>query len=249
MERIDDLQRGGFRIIQDPDKFCFGIDAVLLAAFAKASPGQKVMDLCTGSGVVPLLMLSRYPGTTYVGVEVQTEVADMAGRSMLLNHVEKEIEIWTGDIKDIPYTMPGQSFDVVTANPPYLKTSQSSLRSDSFSRALARHELSCTLDDVVRIAAYLIKPHGHFYMVHRPSRLPEIMQTLLAHDMEPKGLQLIHPFQNHAATQVLIDSVRMGGKELRVYPPLITYDAPGEYTEDVRRIYHDPAAPFPKENP
>ena len=237
MERIDELQRGGFRLIQDPEKFCFGTDAVLLADFAKAKAREKVCDLCTGTGFIPLLMLARYPGSFYTGVEIQPDMAEMASRSMKLNEVEEQIRILTGDLREIRSLLPASSFDVVTVNPPYVKVRPDSLKNDSASVSLARHEIACSLSDVMAAAKYLLRTHGHFYMVHRPSRLSEIFEEMLKAGIEPKRMQLVYPYQNKEAAQVLIEGTLGGGREMRVEPPLITYEAPGVYTEAMLKVY------------
>lgn len=237
MERIDELQRGGFRLIQDPDKFCFGTDAVLLADFAKAKAGEKVCDLCTGTGVIPLLMLARYPGSFYTGVEIQPDMAEMAERSMILNDVEDKIRILGGDLRRIRFMLPANSFDVVTVNPPYMKVRPDSLKNDSSSVSLARHEIACSLSDVMAAAKFLLRTHGHFYMVHRPSRLSEIFEEMLKAGIEPKRMQLVYPYRDKEATQVLIEGTLGGGKEMRIEPPLITYEAPGVYTEEMLKVY------------
>ena len=237
MERIDELQRGGFRLIQDPDKFCFGTDAVLLADFAKAKAGEKVCDLCTGTGVIPLLMLARYPGSTYTGVEIQPDMAAMASRSMALNEVTDQVRVLEGDIRQIRSLLPANFFDVVTVNPPYMKVRPDSLKNDSASVSLARHEIACSLSDVMAAARYLLRSHGHFYMVHRPSRLSEIFEEMLKAGIEPKRMQLVYPYQDREATQVLIEGTLGGGREMHIEPPLITYKAPGVYTEAMLKVY------------
>ena len=237
MERIDDLQRGGFRIIQDPEKFCFGTDAVLLADFAKARAGEKVCDLCTGTGVIPLLMLARYPGSSYTGVEIQPDMADMASRSMQLNGVEGAIQIMAGDLREIRSLLPTSSFAAVTVNPPYMKVRPDSLKNGSASVSLARHEIACSLSDVMAAARYLLKTHGHFYMVHRPSRLSEIFEEMLKAGIEPKRMQLVYPYKDREATQVLIEGTLGGGQEMHVLPPLVTYEAPGVYTKEMLAVY------------
>ena len=183
MERIDELQRGGYRIIQDPDMFCFGTDAVILADYAKAKAGERVMDLCTGNGIVPILMLARYPKATYTALEIQPAVAAMAQRSMKLNGIEERVQVLQGDLCEIKpgsSMVEGQlkphSFHVVTVNPPYMKTENPQLRNDMPAVEIARHEVCCSLRDVMEAAAQLLMSKGRFYMVHRPRRLSEIFE-------------------------------------------------------------------------
>ncbi len=237
MERIDDLMRGGLRLIQDPDRFCFGTDAVLLSDFAKASAREKVLDLCAGNGVVSLLMLARYPSASYTALEIQPELADLARRSVELNHVEDKVSVIEGDLKEIRTRIRPGSFDVVTVNPPYM--AGQGLQNESESVRLARHEVACTLHDVVEAAAYALKYHGRFYMVHRPERLAEIMTELTLAKLEPKMLRLIQPFEGKEPTQLLVMASLGGGKGMRVLPPLITYRAPGVYTEEMLAVYGD----------
>lgn len=238
MERIDELQRGGYRIIQDPEKFCFGTDAVILADYAKAKPGERVMDLCSGNGIVPILMLARYPKATYTSLEIQSEMAAMARRSMELNGIEDRITVLQGDLRDIgTQQLKPHSFHVVTVNPPYMKTENPKLLNDTPAVQIARHEICCSLRDVLEAAAHLLMSKGRFYMVHRPQRLSEIFEEMLRVKIEPKGMQLVHPYIDKEPTQVLIEGVYQGGREMRIKPPLITYEAPGVYTKQMLEVY------------
>ncbi len=241
MERIDELQRGGYRIIQDPDKFCFGTDAVILADYAKAKPGERVMDLCTGNGIVPILMLARYPKATYTALEIQEEMAELARRSMKLNEIEDRITVLQGDLRAIKEAMSPElkphSFHVVTVNPPYMKTANPKMLNDTPAVQIARHEICCSLRDVMEAAAHLLMSKGRFYMVHRPQRLSEIFEEMQRVKIEPKGMQLVHPYIDKEPTQVLIEGVYQGGREMRIKPPLITYEAPGVYTKQMLEVY------------
>ena len=237
MERIDELQRGGYRIIQNPGRFCFGTDAVILADFAKAKPGERVMDLCSGTGIVPILMLARYPKAFYTALEIQTEMAEMAARSMKLNQIEDRIEVLQGDLRQVKERFRPHSYHVVTVNPPYMKVSGSSLLNETASVQIARHEVCCSLRDVMEAAAYLLMPKGRLYMVHRPQRLSEIFEEMHRAQIEPKGMQLVHPYVNKEPAQVLIEGVLQGGREMRIKPPLITYEAPGVYTKQMLEVY------------
>jgi len=235
-ERIDDLQRNGYRIIQNPKYFCFGMDAVLLSAFAAARDGDRVLDMCTGSGVIPILMAARYPGASYVGLEIQEAVADMASRSVLLNGLGEKLRIDCGDIKNAKELYGGGSFDAVTVNPPYMNESHG-LKNPDEPLAIARHEVMCTLADVIKVAASLLKSGGHFYMVHRPHRLAETFAEMRAAHIEPKRLRFVHSHIGDEAKMILIEGTLSGGAWLKVEPPLIIYNEAGEYTDEVRDIY------------
>ena len=235
-ERLDELQRDGRRIIQHPGRFCFGMDAVLLSAFARAYPGEKVLDLCSGTGVIPILMESRYPGAHFTGLELQEESADMARRSVQVNGREEQIAILQGDLRNCEEQLKAGAWDVVTVNPPYMKV-PAGQHNRNLAMNLARHEIACTLTDVLASAARLLKSKGRFYMVHRPMRLPEIMEQMRVFKIEPKRMQLVHPKLEREPNMVLIEGIRGGAPELRVAPPLIIYHEDGSYTEPVRRIY------------
>lgn len=256
-ERLDDLQREGLRIIQHPGRFCFGMDAVLLSAFARAGRGEKVLDLCTGTGVIPLLMSARYPKTRYAALEIQPESADMARRSVVGNGLEDRIQILEGDLCQILHPQNGGltmtenisqrplketygRWDVVTVNPPYMKIPAGAAnRSQAFS--VARHEVACSLEEVIEAASKLLRSKGRFYMVHRPLRLPEILRVMHEKRLEPKRIRFVHPGPGKESNIVLIEGMRDASEEMRVLPPLMIYDDNGEYTPQVREIY-DPGS-------
>ena len=173
-ERLDELHRNGYSIIQNPSKFCFGMDAVLLSGFANVKPGETAIDLGTGTGIIPILLEAKTQGEHFTGLEIQPESADMARRSVVYNHLEDKINIEIGNIRDASEQFGASSFHVVTTNPPYM-TGQHGLTNPNEAKAIARHEILCTLEDVIRESAKLLKPQGRFYMVHRPFRLAEIM--------------------------------------------------------------------------
>ena len=186
-ERLDDLQRNGYQIIQKKNGFCFGMDAVLLSGFARVKQGEKAIDLGTGTGIIPILLEAKYEGEHYTGLEIQDEMADMAARSVALNHLEEKVSIVKGDIKEASRLFGAASFDVVTSNPPYMNDAHG-LKNPDLPKAISRHEVLCTLDDVTREAARLLRPGGRFYMVHRPHRLIEIITALTKYKLEPKLL-------------------------------------------------------------
>lgn len=235
-ERIDDLQRNGYRIIQNTKGFCFGMDAVLLSGFAFVKPGERAIDLGTGTGIIPILLEAKCQGEHYTGLEIQEEMADMARRSVALNQLEKKISVVTGDIREASRLFGAASFDVVTSNPPYMNDAHG-LKNPELPKAIARHEVLCTLEDVVGQAARLLKPGGRFYLVHRPHRLIEIITALTRAGLEPKRMKLVHPFVDKEANMVLIEAVRGGKSMIKVEAPIIVYKEPGVYTDEIYTIY------------
>lgn len=235
-ERIDDLQRNGYKIIQKRDGFCFGMDAVLLSGFANVKQGEKALDLGTGTGIIPLLLEARYQGSHYTGLEIQEEMAEMAARSVALNRLEDKIRIVTGDIKEASRLFGAASFDVVTSNPPYMNDAHG-LKNPDLPKAIARHEVLCSLEDVVREASRLLRPGGRFYMVHRPHRLVEIIAVLKEWRLEPKRMKMVHSFVDKEANMVLIEAVRGGRSMIKVEAPIVVYKEPGVYTDEIYTIY------------
>lgn len=235
-ERIDDLQRNGYQIIQDSKRFCFGMDAVLLSGFVQAKPGSRVLDLGTGTGIIPILVEAKTDSSHLVGLEIQPDSADMARRSVLLNHLEHKIDIVEGDIKEADQLFEAASFDIVTSNPPYMIDAHG-LQNEANAKTIARHEILCSFDDVARQAAHLLKPGGSFYLVHRPFRLPEILHTLMDYKLEPKRMQLVYPFIDKEPNMVLIQATRGGKPRMTVEKPLIIYKEPGVYMPEIYDIY------------
>lgn len=235
-ERLDDLQINGYEIIQHPGKFCFGMDAVLLANFAKVKSGEEVLDLGTGTGIIPILLTAKTEGRRFVGLEIQEESADMARRSVLHNHLEDKVEIVTGDIKEAADIFGPVSFDVITTNPPYM-IGQHGIANPSDAKAIARHEVLCTLDDILRESARVLKPGGKFCMVHRPFRLAEIMSKMVELGLEPKRMRMVHPYIDKEPNMVLIEGVRGGNSRIIVERPLIVYKEQGVYSDELLGEY------------
>lgn len=235
-ERLDDLHRNGFQIIQNERLFCFGMDAVLLSGFANVKEGERALDLGTGTGIIPILLAAKTKGKYFAGLEISAVSADMARRSVLHNGLEDRIEIIQGDIKEAGELFAPASFDTVTSNPPYM-IGQHGLTNPDIEKAAARHEIFCTLEDVVRAAARLVRPGGKFYMVHRPFRLAEIIRTLSAYKLEPKRMRLVYPYVDREPNMVLIEAVRGGRPRMTVEKPLIVYERPGVYTNEITDIY------------
>ena len=234
-ERIDDLQINGRRIIQSPDRFCFGMDAVLLSGFAKVKKGESVLDLGTGTGILPILLDAKTEGGHFTGLEIQPESADMARRSVILNNRQDKIDIVTGDIKNALNIFGAASFDVIVTNPPYMNQNHGITNPES-PKAIARHELLCSLEDVIRQTRPLLKVNGRMYMVHRPFRLPDIMELMNECGIEPKKMRFVHPYVDREPSMVLIEGVRGGNRRLTVEKPLVIYDGPGSILKKLRGI-------------
>ncbi len=235
-ERLDDLQVKGYEIIQHPGKFCFGMDAVLLSNFARVKKGENALDLGTGTGIIPILLTAKTEGERFVGLEIQDESADMARRSVIHNHLEKRVEIVNGDIKEASSIFGAASFDVITTNPPYM-IGQHGIANATDTKAIARHEVLCTLDDILRESAKILRPGGRFYMVHRPFRLAEILSKMVQVGIEPKRMRMVHPFIDKEPNMVLIEGKRGGNSRMTVERPLIVYREQGVYSEELLGEY------------
>lgn len=235
-ERIDELHRNGYRIIQNERLFCFGMDAVLLSGFARVREGERALDLGTGTGIIPILLAAKTKGEHFTGLEISETSADMARRSVELNGLSNRMEIVQGDIKEAGELFAPASFDVITSNPPYM-IGQHGLVNPDIEKAAARHEILCTFEDVVRAAAKLVRPGGRFYLVHRPFRLAELIWTLSAYQLEPKRMQLVYPYVDREPNMVLIEAVRGGRPRMTVEKPLIVYEKPGVYTAEITELY------------
>ena len=239
MEQIDTL-KNGYKIIQDSERFQFGIDAVLLADFAckGLKAGESVIDLGTGTGIIPLLMAKGCEAAAFTGLEVQKDSADMAARSVALNALEGRIRIINGDLKESEKLFPRHSFNVVTCNPPYMIDAHGK-GNELDALTIARHEVLCTLEDVVAAADSLLATHGHFFMIHRPFRLPEIFSSLEKHKMEMKRMRLVYPFAGKEPNLVLIEARKNAKRRLTIEPPLVVRNDDGQYTAEIRQIYGD----------
>jgi tRNA1Val (adenine37-N6)-methyltransferase len=235
-ERIDDLHIKNYKIIQNPELFCFGMDPVLLTGFMDQNIKGSVLDLGTGTGIIPLLIEAKTKVTHITGIDIQPESVHMAKRSVSLNHLEDKINIIQKDITLADAYFPLSSFDVVTSNPPYM-TGSNGLKNESMAKTIARHEVYCTLDDVIQVASRLVKVGGKFYLVHRPNRLVEIMVLMKHYKLEPKRIRFVHPYIDKEPNMVLIEAVRHGKPMVKIEKPLIVYKSAGKYTDEIYEIY------------
>ncbi len=235
-ERVDDLERCGFKIIQNTDKFCFGMDAVLLSGYASIRPGDKVLDLCTGNGIIPILLAAKSRAERIVGIEIQRDIAELAKRSVEANDLSDRINILCADIKNAEEYYQPAVFDAVTCNPPYMIDNHGIKNPDS-PKAIARHEILCNFDDVARVTSRMLKPGGRLFLIHRPFRLTEIFETLTKYKLEPKRMKLVHPYVNREPNMVLIEAGLGGRRRLTVERPLIVYESPNCYTKEIYDIY------------
>lgn len=235
-ERLDDLQIKDYFIIQHPDKFCFGMDAVLLSHFVQIPENGRALDLGTGTGILPILLAAKTNAAHIDALEIQTESVDMARRSILLNGLSEKIEITEGDIKEASSIYKKGIYDAVFSNPPYMNENHG-LKNPELPKAIARHEILCTLEDVVREASLLLKPKKSFFLIHRPHRLAEIFEVFRKHHLEPKRMCMVHPYIHKEPNMVLLEGVKDGNPMLKTEPPIIVYQSPGEYTGQLLEIY------------
>ena len=233
-ETLDDLQNG-YYIIQKDSGFRFGIDAVLLSDFAKSATG-KVMDLCTGTGIIPLLLAAKSKAEHIDAVEIQPEIANMAKRSVEYNSLTEKINVQCADLKDAPKMFGKSTYDTITVNPPYMRTG-SGLLNETDNKTISRHEIKCNLEDVMRVSSELLKPHGKLFMVHRPSRLAEIFSAMRQNKLEPKIMRLIAPCEGKEVNLVLICGIKCAKSDLKIMPTLFVYDKNGNYTKEIDEIY------------
>ncbi|NYB73365.1 tRNA1(Val) (adenine(37)-N6)-methyltransferase [Sedimentibacter hydroxybenzoicus DSM 7310] len=235
-EKIEDLQCNGLKIIQNKKWFCFGMDAVLLTNYCDIKNNSIVVDLGTGTGIIPILLSGKRNYSKAYAIEIQEEVAEMARRSVMLNNLQDKIEVLNIDLKDVLNYLQPNSFDAVISNPPY-KLNNSGIINPSDKKAISRHEIMCSLEDVISKASSLLKQYGRFYMVHRPDRLADIMCLLRKYRLEPKQIRFVHPRAAEKPNMILIRASKNGNPELKFDPPLYIYGEDGKYTKDVYDIY------------
>lgn len=235
-ERVDDLQLYGLKIIQNIEKFCFGVDAVLLSYFADVKTNSTVLDIGTGTGIIPILLSGKTRAKSIVGLEIQESMAEMATRSVILNNLQDRVKIIHGDIKRYNEYFGKSTFDVVISNPPYTNKGCGIVNPHD-SKAISRHEIFCTLEDIVSSAASLLVPGGQLAMVHRPERLVDILCSMRNNGIEPKYFRFVHPKPYKKPNMVLLKGNRGGNPELKVLDPLYVYNSDGTYSDEINKIY------------
>lgn len=235
-ETLEDLQINGLFLLQKKDSFRFGMDAVLLSNFIKAKPHQNVLDLGTGTGIIPVLVAAKTDVKSITGLEIQPDIADMAQRSIDGNNLNERILIKKGDIKEAVSIFGAATYDIVVTNPPYTKVG-SGLINQQDSKAISRHEICCSLTDVLTNSSAVLKPQGEFFMVHRPERLTDILVGMRKARIEPKLLRLVCPVLGKAPSLILVKGLKNGNPGLKVLPDLIIYDESGKYTKEARIQY------------
>lgn len=237
-ERIDDLEFNNLKIIQNEKEFCFGMDSVLLSDLAKEiKPNSNIIDFGTGTGILPILLSGKTKDTKIIGIEIQQKMADMAIRSVKLNNLGNRINIINEDIKNINNILKKETFDVVVTNPPY-KENNTGLKNLEEGKIISRHEVKCTLEDIIIAAKNVLKDKGTLYMVHRPARIVDICELLRKYKIEPKNIKFVYPKLGKEANLILIKAVKNAKKFLKVEKPLIIYKENGEYTDEVLKIYN-----------
>ncbi|MBX9139271.1 MULTISPECIES: tRNA1(Val) (adenine(37)-N6)-methyltransferase [unclassified Clostridium] len=235
-EGIDDLQLKGLKLIQKQQGFRFGVDAVLLSDFANIKNKHRVVDLCTGTGIIPFLAYGKYNPKEVIGLEIQDDMVEMANRSSELNDITDIVKFVHGDLKDKKLIDSLGKFDVVTVNPPY-KLNNAGIVNPNDKLAIARHEVMCTLEDVIIASRRLLKDNGRMFIVHRPERLADIFGLMRKYKIEPKRVRMVQPNTKKAPNIVLVEGQRDGGAFLKWEETLYVYDDNGNYSEEIDRIY------------
>lgn len=235
-ESLDDLQLKGLHVIQKKEGFRFGVDAVLLANFAQVKKGNRVVDLCSGTGIIPFIISGKTEAVKITGLEIQEEMVEMAQRSVQFNKLEDKIDFIKGDLTNLELLKSIPKADVITVNPPY-KLANSGIINPSDKMAIARHEICCTLEDVIIACRILLNDNKRMYMVHRPDRLADIITLMRKHKIEPKRMQMVHPNIKRAPNIVLVEGQRDGGTFLKWEEPIFVYDEKGNYSEQINKIY------------
>ncbi len=237
-ERIDDLQINNLKIIQNKNGFCFGIDSVLLSNFAKEIKNDSnVIDLGTGTGIIAILLTAKINAKNILGVELQSDVAEMANRSVILNNLENKVNILNEDIKKLDKVLRMGTYDAIVTNPPYIKlnTGATNINNTKF---ISRHELTCTLEDIAKVSSKLLNNYGEIYMVHRPDRLVDIVETFRKYKLEIKKIRFVYTDENSQSNLVLIKAVKNGKSFLKIEKPLYVYKEKNKYTDEILEMYN-----------
>ncbi|MBV1819672.1 tRNA1(Val) (adenine(37)-N6)-methyltransferase [Clostridium cochlearium] len=237
-ETLDDLQLNNIFVIQKKSGFRFGMDAVLLANFATIKKNDNILDLCSGTGIIPFIIAGKRKFNKIVGIEIQEEMVDMAKRTSIYNKLDEKIKFIVGDLKDIDLLKKLGKFDVITVNPPY-KLKNSGIINENSKESIARHEILCDIDDVIKAANILLKDRGRFFMVHRPERIVDILTTMRKYKIEPKLIKLIQPNEEKSPNLLLIEGHKNGGQFLKWEKTLYVYDKLGNYTKELVNIYSE----------
>lgn len=235
-ERIDDLQVNGLKIIQNPVGFCFGIDAVLLSHFIRVKNGEQLVEFGTGTGVIPILLSARTAFDKVHAFEVQKDVAEMAKRSVRMNQLEDKIEIIEDNLTEVLKYLKAGTVDVVFSNPPYM-SGDGGIKNEDIKRRISRHEMLCTLEDIIEKASKLLKFRGRFYMIHRPNRMVDILTLCRKYKLEPKEIRMIQPYYDKRPNIFLIMCSKGGQPDLKFLDPLIVYEKNGQYSKEIYDIY------------
>lgn len=236
-ERIDDLQYKNLKLIQNKKGFCFGVDSVLLSDFAKEIKSNcVVLDIGTGTGIIGLLLCKKTNLRKIYGIEIQKDVADLAKRNVLINQLENKFEIIHCDINHIFEHLEPSSIDCIVTNPPY-KKANTGIQNEDERQMISRHEVKCTLEDIIKNASKLLKDKGEFYMVHRAERLVDIMSILRQYRLEPKNIRFVHSKPAEKPNLILVKAVKYANPFLKIDKPLVIYDEDGNYTEEINQIY------------
>ena len=236
-ERIDDLEYKGLKLIQNKDGFCFGVDSVLLSDYAKGiKKNSKVVDIGTGTGIISILLCKKTELSKIYGIEIQSDVAEMATRSAKLNNLQDKFEVINTNIKDVLEVLEPHKYDAIVTNPPYKKVN-TGVKSIDQKQLISRHEVECTLEDIIEKSSKLLKDLGEFYMVHRAERLVDIMCLLRKYKLEPKNIRFVHSRANEKPSLILIRAVRSAKEFLKIDKPLVIYKENGEYTDEILEIY------------
>lgn len=236
-ERIDDLNIGHLKIIQNPNKFCFGIDAVVLANFATVKKGDFVVDFGTGTGIIPTIIAGKTKADRIIGVEIQKDMVDMAKRSVGMNGLDKRVTIVEGDIRKADSFIAAGTVDLVVSNPPYIDDGRGLVNPDS-SKAIARHEIMCTLEDIIKSADRVLKNGGRLAMVHRSSRMVDVLFCMRDVGIEPKRMRVVHSTADRESSLFLVEGMKEGGRFLKVLKPLVIYGQNQNYTQEIHNIYY-----------